>query len=75
MSALACWRQQVLDSLLVDLDERRLDRQQLLRSRGKEECTERILDETRVAALRGAQGVRLATSGLTVGHHRRVEAA
>ena len=74
MSALAGWRQQVLDSLLVDLDERRLDRQQLLRSRG-EECTERILDETRVAALRGAQGVRLATSGLTVGHHRRVEAA
>ena len=74
MSALAGWRQQVLDSLLVDLDERRLDRQQLLRSRG-EECTERILDETGVAALRGAQGVRLATSGLTVGHHRRVEAA
>jgi len=74
VSALAGWRQQVLDSLLVDLDERRLDRQQLLRSRG-EECTERILDETRVAALRGAQGVRLATSGLTVGHHRRVEAA
>ena len=74
MSALACWRQQVLDSLLVDLDKRRLDRQQLLRSRG-EERTERILDETGVAALRGAQGVRLATSGLTVGHHRRVEAA
>ena len=74
MSALAGWRQQVLDSLLVDLDERRLDRQQLLRSRG-EERTERILDETGVAALRGAQGVRLATSGLTVGHHRRVEAA